>query len=120
MNETKTEPEPGARTADASPVRAGEAAGGPGRRQQSGIHGRRLLVSGAEPRGQWGLGRGRDPVRGLGRGRALRCPGGGAWAGSGDCLVVTGEVLAFGWARRVCVRGRVRARARGARWRPSV
>lgn len=54
LNETKTEPEPGARTADAGPLRAGEAAGGPGRRAQSGIHGRRLLVSSAEPRGQWG------------------------------------------------------------------
>lgn len=51
-------------------------------------------MSGAAPRGRWGEGRGRDPARGLGRGRALRCPGGGAWAGSGGCLVVTGEVLA--------------------------
>lgn len=94
MNETKTEPEPGARSEDAGSPRAGEAAGGPGRRQRSGIHGGAALVSGAAPRGRWGEGRGRDPARGLGRGRALRCPGGGAWAGSGGCLVVTGEVLA--------------------------
>lgn len=94
MNETKTEPEPGARSEDAGSPRAGEAAGGPGRRS-----GREL--TGGGPRERRGAaravgreGRGRDPARGLGRGRALRCPGGGAWAGSGGCLVVTGEVLA--------------------------
>lgn len=75
-------------------------------------------MSGAEPRGQWGEGRGRDPVRGLGRGRALRCPGGGAWAGSGGCLVATGEILALRLGPGGCVY--TGARAREARWRPSV
>lgn len=79
MNETKTEPEPGARTADAGPVRAGEAAGGPGRRQQSGIHGRRLLVSGVAPRGQWGEGKG---------GAVTRCA---AWAGGARSVVPGAE-----------------------------
>ena len=54
-------------------------------------------------------------MRGLGRGRALRCPGGGAWAGSGGCLVVTGEVLTLRLGLEgVCPRARARARARGA------
>lgn len=61
--------------------------------------------------GSGGEGRGRDPVRGLGRGRALRCPGGGAWAGSGGCLVVTGEVLTLRLGLEgVCPRARARAR----------
>lgn len=56
-------------------------------------------------------------MRGLGRGRALRCPGGGAWAGSGGCLVGTGEVLPLRlhpegvWTR---ARAGARERVRGA------
>lgn len=82
LNETKTEPEPGARSVDAGSPRAGEAAGGPGRRPRSGAHGGRGRGGG---RPSWALRRRAGAGPGVGKGGAVTRRA--AWAGGARSVV---------------------------------